>query len=101
MTRMRTTVILSLFLLFAGCITARVSTPDERALANTAVTTFESALSIAEAAHKITPEKVALARVDVVDLRKLIADSETVPMGWADLYQRALGLGVKWAIATK
>jgi hypothetical protein len=89
------------FALLAACATARVSTQEERTIALTTVTTFETALAAAVLAGKVDQAKAQLAYADVADLRKLIADSETQPIGWADLYQRALNLGLKWAIATK
>lgn len=88
-------------LLLVACTTARVSTVDERAAANAIVTTFETALLAAEAAGKIDAEKAQLARTDIAAMRTLIASTETTPLHWADIYQQAMNLGLKWAIATQ
>lgn len=95
-------IALASLLISVACSTPpRVSTLDERAAAFAVVTTFETALVAAQAAGEVDPAKATLAFADIAEVRKLITDSEVMPLHWADIYTRVLGLAAKWAIVSK
>lgn len=81
-------VMLALVLLLPGCAGApRVSTEEERAIADQMLTTIETAIVVAAAAGALKPEQQLLALGQVSQLRALVLRSGSDPVGWANLMQ--------------
>ena len=60
--------------------------------------TIETALGVLKATGKIPAEHYAKGMQQVADLREAVAASETTPVTYSDLLNRALGLAAAWAI---
>ena len=94
---MRKNLLLLPLLLMVACATPRVTTPEERALANTALSTIESILVVGMIKDKVTPEEAQLARAQIATFREMVTSSISHPMQWTDVYHQILNLGVQWA----
>lgn len=88
-------------LLFVGCATPRVTTEEERALANSLLTTIETVGVAAFAAGKMDLAKFEALKADILQLRVEVADSAETPVGWDAVYQRVLNLAVEWSVRTQ
>lgn len=76
----------------------RTTTPAERAEVGSMLATIETALGVLKATGKIPADHYAQAMQQVADLRAAVAASETTPVTYSDLFNRALGLAAAWAI---
>ena len=84
-----------------GVLTPRVTTATERAHANQTLTTVESLVLAAVIAGKLKPDDLAKTQAAIAELRQLVKDSETVPMGIADLTLRVANLAATWKAQAK
>lgn len=96
--------LLPLLLLFA-CVTPRISTPDERAIADEAITAVESGIAIYvakrtfEGRYTLAEQaRVDLATNQIAEIRRAIADSATVPVSLTSIMQRISALAVVWVV---
>ena len=88
---------LSTILLLAACASGpRTSTLEERTIAHTVITSVDSAVTVAAAAHKVTPEKAALAQEQLRRLRDAVVASETKPVTFSDLLNEITLIAVEW-----
>tara|TARA_R110000782_G_scaffold211669_3_gene299831 strand:- start:1975 stop:2334 length:360 start_codon:yes stop_codon:yes gene_type:complete len=94
---MRRNLLLLPLLLMVACATPRVTTPEERALANTALSTVESILVIGMIKDKVTPQEAQFARAQIAGFREMVTSSISHPLHWTDVYHQILNLGVQWA----
>ena len=76
----------------------RTTTVAERAEVCSMLATIETALGVLKATGKIPAEHYAQGMQQVADLRAAVAASETTPVTYSDLFNRALGLAAAWAI---
>lgn len=93
---MKTFLLTCLLFLVACSSPPRVSTDDERAIANATLTTVESVLTALAISGKLTPDDHTLATQQLGELRKLVDASATTPVQWLDIYTRVLNFGVAW-----
>lgn len=87
-----------LSLLFvAGCATtARTTTQEERANAELNLTLVETAVIALAKAGAIKPEVVDKASITITELRKIVKESETVPISIDALTIRIAALVTAW-----
>ena len=91
--------LLATLLALAACAgLPRTTTPAERAEVGSMLATIETALGVLKATGKIPAEHYAQGMQQVADLRAAVAASETTPVTYSDLFNRALGLAAAWAI---
>lgn len=92
-------VLLAPLLALAACAgLPRTTTVAERAEVGSMLATIETALGVLKATGKIPAEHYAQGMQQVADLRAAVAASETTPVTYSDLFNRALGLAAAWAI---
>ena len=91
--------LLATLLALAACAgLPRTTTVAERAEVGSMLATIETALGVLKATGKIPAEHYAQGMQQVADLRAAVAASETTPVTYSDLFNRALGLAAAWAI---
>lgn len=96
---MRTVLVLLLCFFLSSCgVAPRVSTKTERDTANAILTLVETASTVANVTGKVTPEQWSKAQYDIAQLRMTIANSETTPVGWADVLNQVVSLAVLWIV---
>lgn len=78
----------------------RTTTPAERAEVGSMLATIETALGVLKSTGKIPAEHYAQGMQQVADLRAAVAASETQPVTYSDLLNRALAIAAQWAIVT-
>lgn len=90
---------LAALLALAACAgLPRPTTPAERADLGSMLATIETALGVLKATGKIPADHYAQGMQQVADLRAAIAASETSPVTYSDLLNRALAIAAQWAI---
>lgn len=83
-----------------SCATpARTTTADERANLTSLLNKAELALEAAIATGAVRAEDAPHARDDVKELRKMIADSATIPTSIGDVQDEIAKLALRWVLA--
>jgi len=87
-------------LFLAGCFTAEpaVSTPAQRALADTALNAAAVGIAIAVQRGSISEQDGQLAQQQLQTLRTRVADSAVAPIAWADLFNDVTAFAMTWAV---
>lgn len=87
-------------LLLLGCLvacsTVRTSTPEERQIASATLLTVETTVLSLHASGKIAAKPFNRVMSQIHALRIAIAQSETTPAGWLEIYQQVLNLSLQW-----
>lgn len=95
---MRALAVLPLLLLAACPTVPRVSTIGERATVEAILVNIETALVVLRAVDELSAADLKLALEQVADLREAVALSETQPVSWAVLTQRATNIALQWMV---
>lgn len=83
--------------LFSACASSpAVTTPEERAQLNEAVSLLEAGVLAWGLEHPDRSADTTTALAQVAELRALVAASETTPVSFADVRQRIVNFGLAW-----